>query len=323
MNKKKILFQAATVALVLLIGALLLSGCPAEEPEEPERIVSLAANEEFVVDENGLNMLNEEYGLKFGAVHEMAIGLTHEALRSGDVEAAIGFTTDAMILEYDLVSLIDDKQVFPANNPAPLFREEVLDRYPHIESIMSEVTAKLDTETKKRLNHRASIEEKTPEEVARKWLIEEELIAEEERTPFDGEPVTIRSIEFTEDRILRHILVLVLENARIPVEDKKQMVGAETIRAALLAGEIDAYWEYTGVAWREYHLGEEMISDPDELFKKVAEKDAEKELVWLDYAQMNKTYTVMVRREHAREYDLSTISDLAEWVKQVQAGDLQ
>ncbi len=274
MNKLKKLYQAATVALLVCVGTLILSGCPAEEPEEPERIVGLAANEEFVVEENGLNMLNEEYGLEFGAVYEIAIGLTHEALRAGDVDAAIGFTTDAMILEYDLVSLIDDKQVFPANNPAPVVREEVLDRYPHIEGIMVEVAAKLDTETKKRLNHQATIEENTPEEVAREWLLEEELIMDQDRMPFDGKPVTIRSSEFTEDRILRHILVLMLENARIPVEDKKQMVGAETIRAALIAGEIDAYWEYTGVAWREFHLEDEIISDPDDLYKKVAERDA-------------------------------------------------
>ena len=321
MKTSNVFALGGAIALIFLTS-LFLGGCPAEEPEEPDRIVGFAANEEFIVARDGLTMLKEEYGLEFGEVHEMALGLTHEALRSGDVDAAIGFSTDAKIIEYDLVGLIDDKEIFPANNPAPVVREDVLDRYPHIEGIMAEVTSKLNTETKKRLNYRASIDEKEPEEVAREWLLDEGLIVEEERVPFDGEPVTIRSIEFTEHRILRHIMVLALENARIPVEDRKQMIGAETIRKALIAEEIDAYWEYTGVAWEEFHHQEEIISDSEELYHEVKERDAEKGIIWLDYAPMNKTYTVMIRREHAREYDISTISDLAEWVEQVQAGEL-
>jgi len=46
-------------------------------------------------------------------------------------------------------------------------------------------------------------------------------------------------------------------------------------------------------------------------------------LIWLDYAPLNKTYTIMMRADHAAEYDISTISDLAEWVEKVHAGELE
>ncbi len=320
MEAKRIFALGMTLVLIVLVGAFLI-GCPAEETDEPEEIVKFAANEEFIVDQKGLQTLEKEYGLEFDEVYEIAIGLTHEALRAGDVDAAIGFTTDGKIEELDLIVLEDDKQVFPANNPAPVFREQVLESYPHIESVLAEVTQHLDNETKRQLNYQAAIEGNEPAEVARKWLLEEELITEEIKKPYEGKPVTIRSHEFTEHKILRYILVYALTNAGIPVEDRKHMVGTETIRGALLEGEIDAYWEYTGDAWRDIHLEDDTITDSDELYEKLTEKDIENELVWLDYAPINKTYTIMMDQERAEELDITTISELANWVEQVRSGE--
>lgn len=306
----------------ILIG-LLCSGCPAEEKVEPEHRILLAANEHFIVEEEGLNLLEEEYGLVFDEIYEMAVGLTHEALRTGDVNVAIGFTTDGKIKELDLVKLKDDRKVFPASNPAPLIRENVLEQYPQVEAIMAEISSRLDNKTMIELNYQVDLEENEPVDVARKWLLEEKLITNKDRIPLAGDVVVVSSKEFVEQNILGQITTLALEDAGIPVKKREPIAGTEAIRRAILLEGIDIYWEYTGVAWQEIYEKEERLCDPEQVFNKVSEKDAKIGLTWLDYAPLNKTYTLMMRREDAADYEIDSISDLAKWAEQVRAGESQ
>jgi len=314
--------RVGTLLILILFTGSILIGCPLDEPKEPAVMVKLAANEEFIVDENGLVLLEEKYNLKFDQVYEMAVGLTHEALRAEDVDAAIGFATDGKIKELELIILEDDKAVFPANNPAPVISEEGLDQYPQIKSIMAEIASKLDNQAMIQLNYRADLEETAPAEVARNWLLENELITEEMGRPVEGEPVIISSKEFMEQIILAQITIIALENAGIPVQEHPPIAGTKAIRSALMAGRIDLYWDYTTVVWNDIYQEKEIISDPDRVFQKVAERDAEKGLIWLQNAPLNKTYSIMMRREHARELDIATISEFARWVELVQTGEL-
>ncbi len=317
-SRRKAMVLCAGVLVCLLCG-----GCPAEEPVEPERKVRLAANEHFIIEEEGLNLLEEEYGLIFDEIHEMAVGLTHEALKMGDVDVAVGFTTDGKIKELELVKLKDDQKVFPVSNPAPLVRENVLEQYPQIEAIMAEISSRLDNQTMIELNYQVDLEENEPVDVARKWLLEEELITKKDRIPLDGDVVVVGSKEFVEQNILGQIATLALEDAGIPVEKKEPIAGTEAIRRAILLEGIDLYWEYTGVAWQEVYEKEERLCDPEQVFKKVSEKDAKIGLTWLDYAPLNKTYTLMMRREDAISYEIDSISDLSKWTEQVRAGESQ
>ncbi len=323
MNEKTLTIRAFSVVVLCVLLSGLVSGCPVEEPVEPEEKVRLAANEQFIVDEEGLVLLEEEYGLVFDEVHEMAVGLTHEALKVGDVDAAIGFTTDGKIKELGLLKLEDDKKVFQASNPAPLLREEVLEQYPQIKSIMAKITDELDNETMIKLNYKVDLEENEPVDVARQWLLDNDLITEYERIPVEGDPLIVSSKEFMEQRILGQITFLALENAGIPVEKREPIAGTEAIRRAIELGNIDLYWEYTGVVWQDIYEKEERISDPEKVYSKVSKRDAEKGLIWLDYAPLNKTYTIMMQAGHAAEYNIKTISDLAEWVEQVHAGEFE
>ncbi len=314
------------ISMVLCLGVmlgLLCAGCPAEEPAEPEKRVLLAANEHFIVEEEGLKLLEEEYGLIFDEIHEMTVGLTHEALKMGDVDVAVGFTTDGKIKELELVKLKDDQKIFPASNPAPLVRENVLEQYPQIEAIMAEISSRLDNQTMIELNYQVDLEENEPVDVAKEWLLAEELITKKGRIPLDGDVVVVSSKEFVEQNILGQITTLALEHAGIPVKKREPIAGTEAIRRAILLEGIDLYWEYTGVAWREVYEKEERLCDPDQVFKKVSEKDAIIGLIWLDYAPLNKTYTLMMRHEDAIAYEIDSISDLAKWAEQIRAGESQ
>lgn len=328
-NIRTIFFKPARKSLIIIPAVLslfFLTGCSADDPSEPETLIRIAANEEFIVHEEGLTLLEEKYGLVFDQVHEMSLGLTHEALCSGDVDAAIGFSTDGKMKELELVKLLDDKNIFPACNTAPVVREDTLKRYPHIEEILSEISPLIDNRTMVELNYRADLEGVEPPAVARYWLLDKGLIednSEGNSNDITGneEPVVIGSKEFVEQELLGYIAYYALKNAGIPVQVHDPVAGTEAIRLRLLIGEIDLYWDYTGVVWSEIYLKDEKITDPGYVYRRVAEKDAKKGLIWLDYAPLNKTYIIMMRRDQAHEYGISTISDFSTWVEQVRSGE--
>ncbi len=149
-----------------------------EEQQEAGEIVEFATDHEFMVREDGYPALQELYGFEFDEVYDMAIGLTHEALRDGDVDVAMGFATDGKIAELELVNLIDDQEFFPVYNPAPVFRAEMLEEYPEMENLLADVAALLDTDTMIHLNYLVDVEDEDPRDAARDFLLEHGLITE-------------------------------------------------------------------------------------------------------------------------------------------------
>jgi osmoprotectant transport system substrate-binding protein len=110
--------------------------------------------------------------------------------------------------------------------------------------------------------------------------------------------------------------VLALEDAGFTVNNQVDLGGTAVNREALETGESDLYWEYTGTAWL-VHLGHESaITDPQECYDKVKSEDAANDLVWLDYAPFNNTYTLMMTDDAGGEFGASAISDLGTLLEQ-------
>ena len=51
-------------------------------------------------------------------------------------------------------------------------RQEVFNQYPQLQSIFTPISEKLDTETLRELNYAVDVQGKSPESVARTWLME-------------------------------------------------------------------------------------------------------------------------------------------------------
>ncbi len=132
-----------------------------------------------------------------------------------------------------------------------------------------------------------------------------------------ADEVVVGSKEFTEQIILGQITLMILEENGIPVRDETNLGGTLVLREAQELGEVDICWEYTGTALIT-HLGyAEAITDPEECYQVVKEEDYERfNLVWLDYAPLNNTYTIMMREDDARERGIETLSDLAEAINE-------
>ena len=127
--------------------------------------------------------------------------------------------------------------------------------------------------------------------------------------------LAVGSKNFTEQEILGEITSQVLEAANAEVIDRTGLGGTESVRRALISGEIDMYWEYTGTGWL-IHLAEpNPISDPQEQYQAVAEQDLEQNNIeWLEPAPANNTYAIAVR-EGAYE-EIENISDLGRLIEE-------
>ncbi len=136
--------------------------------------------------------------------------------------------------------------------------------------------------------------------------------------PLAGASLTVGSKEFNEQLLLGQIAIIALEDAGADVQDETGIQGTENVRKALLSGEIDLYWEYTGTGWTS-HLGHDVMDAPkdtQELADQVAEEDLENGVVWLDPAGANNTYAIAAATGTAERLGVGTLSDYAELVNQ-------
>ena len=118
--------------------------------------------------------LEHRYGLHFKApFYALDTGgpVTLQALRTRDIDVGLLFSTDPDIERYHLVVLRDDRGLQPAENITPVIREQMLSRFgPGVRKTLDAVTARLTTDTVRRLNDRVLRSGAPPGAVAETWL---------------------------------------------------------------------------------------------------------------------------------------------------------
>lgn len=134
-----------------------------------EQLVAIGTPE-FQVREDGLPGLRATYGgFEFAEYKGVDPGLRYPALLSGEADVAVGFSTDGEISAFNLVLLEDDKGVFPPYQVAPVVRQETLDRYPEVASILNRIAPKITDKTMQTLNYEVTGNQREPAEVAREF----------------------------------------------------------------------------------------------------------------------------------------------------------
>ena len=133
----------------------------------------------------------------------------------------------------------------------------------------------------------------------------------------EGKIVVASKID-TEGSLLGNIIAALLEAHGLAVENKLQLGPTNIVRAAILAGQIDLYPEYTGNGALFFHLEADPVwKDGTRGADKVAALDREKnQLVWLAAAPANNTWVIAVRRDLAESRGLKTMDDFAKYVAQ-------
>jgi osmoprotectant transport system substrate-binding protein len=116
--------------------------------------------------------------------------------------------------------------------------------------------------------------------------------------------------------LLGNMIVSMLETHGLAVENKLQLGPTNIVRAAILAGQIDIYPEYTGNGAFFFHLEQDPVwKDWAKGAAKVAALDREENhLVWLAAAPANNTWTIALRQDLAERHGLKTMGDLAKYL---------
>jgi osmoprotectant transport system substrate-binding protein len=131
-----------------------------------------------------------------------------------------------------------------------------------------------------------------------------------------GAKIVVASKIDTEGALLGNMILGLLEARGFAVENKLQLGPTNIVRAAILAGQVDVYPEYTGngalffhsesdPAWKDRTRGYELVAS---LCR------AANHLVWLAPAPANNTWVIAVRKDLAERHGIASMEDFARYV---------
>ena len=108
----------------------------------------------------------------------MEPALRYQAINNGDVNLIDAYSTDSEIKQYDLVTLADDRGLFPAYQGAPLMTEAFKRKHPQVVEALSKLAGKITEAEMVALNYQVNVEKKEPADVARNFLVQAGLLKE-------------------------------------------------------------------------------------------------------------------------------------------------
>lgn len=131
-----------------------------------------------------------------------------------------------------------------------------------------------------------------------------------------AQDITVSSKIDTEGGLLGNMILLALQDAGLPVQDRLQLGGTPIMRDAIMAGQIDIYPEYTGNgAFFFDEADSDVWQDATAAYERVAELDLEaNNIVWLTPSPANNTWAIALRQDLAEENGLTTMSEMGEWI---------
>ena len=130
-----------------------------------------------------------------------------------------------------------------------------------------------------------------------------------------GVAISVGSKEFTEQRVLGQIAVEALRGAGADVTDRTNLTGTSVVREALVNGQIDVYYEYTGTGWITILGKTDPVQGAQEQFDAVKQADAANGITWFARAEANNTFAIAANSQAKEEFGVTTISDYAKVVQ--------
>lgn len=129
--------------------------------------------------------------------------------------------------------------------------------------------------------------------------------------PLDGASLTVTSKNFSENIILGQMIGLIFKAAGAEVLDRTNLPSSISAREAVIQGDADAEYEYTGTGWITYLGHAKPITDPMEQWKAVRDADRRNGVTWLPPSTLNNTYALAISEKNNAKYHLKTLSDVA------------
>jgi len=131
---------------------------------------------EIISRNDGLPNLKRLYNMTFREEKVMHDVERYQAVTNDEIQVAEVFSTDALILEYDLVVLEDDLHFFPPYHGVIVIRNEVAEKHPELLEIFGMLEGLLPDEVMRSLNYRVDVLGEAPRNVAESFLRDKGLI---------------------------------------------------------------------------------------------------------------------------------------------------
>lgn len=140
--------------------------------------LTFGGNPDYIERQDGFPALCQAYGLGFGNVVDIDIGLKYQALSNGDIDVTNAFTTDAQLANPDtkLVTLADDKHLQVNYFCSTVVRQDALERFPGLEEVLMQMDGLLSDQEMASLNYKVEVEGLDELDVARDFLMQKGLL---------------------------------------------------------------------------------------------------------------------------------------------------
>jgi glycine betaine/choline ABC-type transport system substrate-binding protein len=309
-------FRSAALGAALLALALVAAACAEEAPgggggDGGETIASqltFGGPPECPQRPFCIPGLESVYGIEFGEFKPLDVGgpLTVEALRNGDIDVALLFSTSSVIGDEGWVVLEDDQNLQAAENITPVVRTDVLDDT--ITERLGAISAALTTDNITELNGQVEIDGEDPADVAANFLQENGLL----EGPDGSGDVTVGAVAFAENQIVAEMYAQTLEDAGYSVDRQLTLDSREILQPAIENGEVDIAPEYLASLLLFLDPDAEATGDPENNRSLLEPLLEGKGQTLLESSEANDTNALVVTREVADQYGLSITSDLAE-----------
>lgn len=141
--------------------------------------LTFGGNPDYLERADGFPVLCDTYGLEFKKVMDIDIGLKYQAMNSGEIDVTNGYTTDAQLGSGKVTALQDDKHLQVNYFCSTVVREDVLEEYPGLEEALMKMDGILTDQDMAELNYKLEAEGMDEKQIARDYLTEKGLIANE------------------------------------------------------------------------------------------------------------------------------------------------
>ena len=140
--------------------------------------LTFGGNPDYIERQDGFPALCQTYGLGFGNVVDIDIGLKYQALSNGDIDVTNAFTTDAQLANPDtkLVTLADDKHLQVNYFCSTVVRQDALEKFPGLEEVLMQMDGLLSDQEMASLNYKVEVEGLDELDVARDFLMQKGLL---------------------------------------------------------------------------------------------------------------------------------------------------
>ena len=273
---------------------------------------------EFMGRKDGNLGLKKVYGLNIRTV-VISDMVMYKAAYEKKLDVISGSSTDGRVKAYDLVVLKDDKHIFPPYYAAPIVRQETLDKYPELTSVLNKLSGIINDSIMTELNYRVDYLKQDPAVVAKDFLVTNNLWQPEKHGTKGS--IRIGAKIFGDGYILANMYKM-LVNGYTDIEaiTKTGLGGTKIAFEALTNGQIDLYPEYTGTGLlvllqASQPVVDSLIGDNQKVYNYVAGEFTRRyHITWLAPIGFNNTYALMMRRQQANSLNITSISDLQKYL---------